>query len=130
MDEFLTRFFTNLANRVGGPMTFRIILQPLMAILLAIRAGMADAREGRPPYFWTLITEPSRRADLLREGWKAIARVFVLAVIMDLIYQLIVERWFYPGEAIIVAIVLAVVPYLILRGIVTRLVRRFRRQPS
>lgn len=130
MEEFLTRFFTNLADRVGGPMTFRVILQPTMAILLALRAGMKDAREGRPPYFWTILTDPSRRAELIREGWKSVARVFVLAMIMEVIYQWIVLRWFYPGEALTVALLLAVVPYLLLRGPINRLVRRLRRQPE
>jgi hypothetical protein len=128
MEEFLARVFSNLADRVGGPMTFRIILQPLMATLLAIRAGMKDAREGAPPYLSTLILDPTRRADLLRQGWRAVARVFILAIVMDLIYQLIVLRWFYPGETLIVAIVLAVTPYLVLRGLVTRLARRVRRR--
>lgn len=130
MEEFLARFFTNLTDRVGGPMTFRLILQPAMAILLALRAGMKDAREGRPPYFWTILTDPARRTDLIREGWKSVARVFVLAVIMEVIYQWIVLRWFYPGEAVTVAVLLAVVPYVLLRGPINRLVRRLRRQPE
>lgn len=128
MEEFLTRFFTNLTNRVGGPMTFRLILQPTMAILLAIRAGVKDAREGRPPYFWTILTDPAQRPVLIREGWKSIARVFVLAVIMEVIYQWIMLRWFYPGEALTVAVLLAVVPYLLLRGPINRVVRWLRRQ--
>jgi hypothetical protein len=59
--------------------------------------------------------------DLLRHGWKAIGRVFVLAILMDVIYQLIVVRWIYPLELIIVAISLAVIPYLLIRGPVNRL---------
>ena len=117
----------DIVDRVGGPMTFRIILQPLMAALLAVRAGIKDAREGRPAYFWTILTDPSQRADLLRQGWKAVGRVFILAVIMDVIYQFIVLRWLYPGELLLVAILLAVVPYLLIRGPVNRLARRFRR---
>ena len=128
MEEFITRVLTGLSDRVGGPMTFRIILQPLMAGLLAVRAGLRDAREGRPPYFWTILTDSSQRAELIRQGWKSVARVFVLAIVMDVIYQLIVLRWIYPGETLIVAIALAVLPYLVLRGPVNRLVRRFRRQ--
>jgi len=128
MEEFITRVLTGLSDRVGGPMTFRIILQPLMAGLLAVRAGLRDAREGRPPYFWTILSDSSQRAALIREGWKSVARVFVLAVVMDVIYQLIVLRWVYPGETLIVAIALAVFPYLLLRGPINRLVRRFRRQ--
>jgi hypothetical protein len=130
MEEFIMRVLTGLSDRVGGPMTFRIILQPLMAGLLATRAGLKDAREGRPPYFWTLLTDSTQRVALLRDGWRAIARVFVLAIVMDVIYQLIVRRWIYPGETLIVAITLAVVPYLLLRGPINRLVRRLRRQST
>jgi len=116
----------NITDRVGGPMTFRIILQPLMATLLAVRAGMKDAQTDRPPYFWTILSDPSQRGDLVREGWESVARVFVLAIIMDIIYQLIVLRWVYPLELILIAILLAVIPYLLLRGPVNRLVRRWR----
>lgn len=42
---------------------------------------------------WTVLIDPTKRADLLREGWAAIVRVFILAVIMDVIYELIVLRW-------------------------------------
>lgn len=114
-------------DRVGGPMTFRLILQPTMATLLAVRAGLKDAREGRPPYLWTLLTDPSQRVDFLLDGWRSIGRVFVLAVIMDLIYELVMGRPFYPLETLIVAIVLAVMPYLLLRGPVNRIARRWLR---
>jgi hypothetical protein len=127
MEELIMRAWEGLLNRVGGPMTFRLILQPIMAVLLAVRAGLKDARDGRPPYFWTLITDPAQRVDLLREGWRSIARVFILAVVMDLIYELVVDRLFYPLETLIVAVVLAVVPYLLLRGPVNRIARRRRR---
>jgi hypothetical protein len=122
----LLRALLNVTDRVGGPMTFRIVLQPLMASLLAFRAGWKDAQTGRPPYFWTILTDPSQRADLLHEGWKSVARVFVLAIVMDVIYQLIVLQWVYPLELILVAILLAVVPYLLIRGPVNRIVSRLR----
>jgi hypothetical protein len=51
-------------------------------------------------------------------------------MIMEVIYQWIVLRWFYPGEALTVALLLAVVPYLLLRGPINRLVRRLRRRPE
>lgn len=121
MEDLIVRGWTNIVDRVGGPMTFRIILQPAMATLLAVIAGLRDARENRPPYLWTVLTDPSQRGELLRHGWKAIGRVFVLAIIMDAIYQLIVLRWLYPLELLIVAILLAVVPYLVIRGPVNRI---------
>ena len=127
MRDMIMRGLMNLAARVGGPMTFRIILQPLMASLFAIRDGLKDAREDRPPYMWTLITDRSQRGDLLRQGWKAVGRVFILAVIMDVIYQWIVLSWIYPIELLTIAVLLAVVPYLVLRGPVNRLARTRQR---
>ena len=51
-------------------------------------------------------------------------RVFILALVLDAVYQIIVIHFLYPGEMIIVAIILAIVPYLILRGLVTRIARK------
>lgn len=129
MRDMIVRALTNLAARVGGPMTFRIILQPLMASLIAFRDGWKDAREDRPPYLWTLITEPSQRVDLIRQGWAAVGRVFILAIIMDVIYQLIVVGWIYPFETLTVSILLAVIPYLVIRGPVNRIVRSRQSEP-
>ena len=124
MEEMLSRFWGDLMARVGGPMTFRLILQPIMAAIFAVRSGLKDAREGRPVYFWALFTDSVHRRDMLRDGWKSVGKVFVIAIIIDLVYQFIVFRWFYPGEALIVAIVLAICPYLLIRGPVNRIARR------
>jgi len=124
MEDLLSRIFENLIDRVSGPMKFRLILQPLMATIFAIRSGLKDAKEGKPAYFWALFTDPEHRGDLLRSGWKSVGKVFVIAIIIDLVYQLIVFRWFYPLEALIVAVILAFIPYLLIRGPVTRIVRR------
>ena len=40
---------------------------------------------------------------------------------MDGVYQAIVLKTFYPGEMVLVAILLAFVPYLLLRGPFARL---------
>ena len=127
MDELLARFLGNLHDRVSGPMSFRLVLQPAMAAFFAIRAGLQDGRTGRPPYLWAILTDPAHRRDLLHEGWKAIAKVFVMAVVIDAIYQFVQLRWFYPNEALIVAIVLALVPYLLIRGPVGRIARAWQR---
>jgi hypothetical protein len=123
MDHAWTRVVDNLLGRVSGPMKFRLVLQPLMASFFAIRSGLADARAGNPPYFWTLLSDPSQRNAMLKDGWKSVGKVFVLALVLDVIYQLIELHFVYPGEAIIVAFALAILPYLILRGLVTRLAR-------
>ena len=124
MDDPWTRLAENMTARVTGPMKFRLVLQPLMAAIFAIRAGLADAKAGKPPYFWAILTDPAHRAELLRDGWKSVGKIFLLAVVLDVVYQVIVARFVYPGEVIIVALLLAIVPYLILRGLVTHIARR------
>jgi len=121
MDDVLGRIWENLGGRVGGPLSLRLLLQPAVATILASRAGRQDARTCRPPYFWTILTNPADRRELLREGWKAVAKVFVMAVIIDAVYQVIVFRWVYPGEVLLVAFLLACVPYLLIRGPANRL---------
>ena len=121
MDDLLARVWENLGGRIGGPLTFRLILQPTVAAILGIRGGLQDARTGRPAYFWAVLTKPEHRRDLLREGWKAIAKVFVVATVIDVVYQLIVFRWVYPVETLVVAFLLACVPYLLVRGPVNRI---------
>jgi hypothetical protein len=129
MEDIWLRFAGNMVDRVSGPMKFRLLLQPTMAALLAIRSGLKDARAGKPPYFWTIATDPTARAELLRDGWKSVGKVFVLALALDVVYQIVELRFVYPGEAIIVALLLAIVPYLVLRGLVTRLMSRRDRRP-
>lgn len=124
MDDMWTRVADQLMARVSGPMHFRLYLQPIMAAVFAVIAGLKDARLGRPPYFWSLITHPAERKEMLKDGWKSVGRVFILALVLDAIYQVWVLHFFYVGEAIIVAILLAIVPYLILRGIVTRIAQK------
>jgi hypothetical protein len=124
MDHMWERVTTQLMARISGPMKFRLVLQPAMAAFFAIRAGLSDARTGKPPFFWGLLSNPAQRVDMIRDGWKSVGRVFILALVLDAVYQIIVLHFVYPGEMIIVAFVLALMPYLILRGLVTRLARR------
>ena len=128
MDETLARILERLADRVGGPLTLRLIVQPLVAAGLALRAGLADARQGRRAYFWALLSDPGHRHERLREGWTDVAKVFALAFGLDVVYQIIIQRWVYPVEALLVATVLALVPYLLIRGSVTRIARRLVRR--
>ena len=129
MDQMWERVGTQLLARVSGPMKFRLVLQPCMAAFFAIRAGLADAKAGKPPYFWALLWDHGQRAEMLKDGWKSVGRVFILALVLDAVYQLIVLHFVYPGEMIIVAVILAIVPYLIVRGLVTRLAHTTRKAP-
>ncbi len=127
--DLWTLLADQLHDRVSGPMKFRIVLQPIMATLLAIRSGLKDAKSGARPYFWSLLTTPGHRLEMIKDGWKSVGRLFFLAVGLDLVYQFIVQPSIRPRAAIFVAIVLAIVPYVLLRGIVTRIARRLMTRP-
>ncbi len=124
--EVWNRFIENLFSRLDGPLHFRFIMQPLMAITFAVIDGIKDAKMGRPAYFWAMVKNPDQRRELMRIGWKRIAKIFILAVILDVIYQIKVYHWFYPGETLTVAILLAIVPYLLVRGPADRLAHLFK----
>jgi hypothetical protein len=126
MTEMFNRAFENLMARDSGPFHLRLFLQPLMATILAIRAGWPDAWQGRPIFFWTLLREPTRTATMVRNLWRIVGKVFLVAVVLDVVYQLIVFQWIYPVETLIVATMLALVPCMVVRGIGNRIVTFLR----
>jgi hypothetical protein len=121
--DMLTRLATNIADRISGPMMFRFVFQPAMAVWLGFRDGRADAAAGRPPYFWALLTRRGERAALLHQGWRALARVLVFGVVMDVTYQLYMFQWLYPLELIVTVLGIVCLPYLLVRGPVSRFLR-------
>jgi hypothetical protein len=125
VEAMLARVWANLIGRIGGPLTFRLIVQPTVAAFFAIRAGVKDSRVGRVPYGWVILSDPKKRANYLRAGWKDIAKVIFVAIVIDFAYQITELRWFYPGEAVIVAALLALLPYLLLRGPANRIARQW-----
>lgn len=129
-EEVRHRFWSDLIERPGGPMAFRFVLQPVMAAIAAVIDGLKDARLGRSPYFWTIIRDSQKRLRRLREGLISTARIILLGIGMDAIYQYKVLHAFYPGEAAIIALTLAVIPYFIIRGPVSRIARRWRSHPA
>jgi len=128
--ESFSQVWNELVSRPEGPMAFRFYLQPLVAMGLAIRDGIKDAHEGRPAYFWALFSDRPGRRERMREGWRAIKKVFIVAFVLDVIYQLVVLKGLRPLEGLLIAIVLAMVPYVLLRGPANRIARRIRRSSA
>ena len=93
------------------------------------RAGLKDAREGQPAFFWAVLTNEAERQRLLHSGWKDIVKIFVVALVLDTVYELIEFRAVYVVQALIVALVLAILPYVLVRGPVSRL-KRHLLQPA
>jgi hypothetical protein len=112
------RFWNDIFGRISGPMTFRFLLQPTMALLAALPDGINDARNGHSAFFWAGRHGPTVKHGRLREGLIATARILLLGLSMDLIYQIRVFHQFYPAEAVLFSLILCVIPYFIWRWVV------------
>jgi len=132
MIELLTRIWENLIARTEGPMHFRFFIQPAMSLLFAILASIRDIKNNTTPYFWRFLTSHGQRPEIAKEAWKDVGKIFIVGVVLDIIYQLIVvfklktETRIYPLEAVLVAFGLAIIPYILLRGPLNRILRIFK----
>ena len=123
--EVQQRIWRDIAERPSGPMSFRFLLQPTMAFIAALHDGIQDAKVHRVPYLRAILRDSIERGDRLREGLFATARIILLGIGMDAIYQWRAIGNFYPGEALLITFLLAVLPYLLLRGPISLIARRF-----
>lgn len=123
----LSHAWQELIARDSGPMHVRLLIQPLVASFFALRSGLADARADRPVFFWTWLRDPSQRNALSRHLWKDIGKLFIAACVLDVVYQLIVMHTVHPVQTLIVAMLLAILPYLVVRGLANRFGHRYGR---
>lgn len=126
----LDRFWRNAVTRPGGPMTFRFVLQPAMACIGALRDGIKDARLGRSPYLFEIILGDGGRGRRLWEGVISTAKIMILGIAMDIFYQLIFFDTFHPAESAFIALLLAFVPYALLRGPFKRIASFWINRPA
>jgi len=110
----------HLLGRASGPLHFRLFIMPIVVTILAVRAHLRDVREGRPVFMWAFLKNETERRRLFRSALKDFGKVFVVACVLDTIYQILVLGAFYPGELLIVAVACAIVPYLLVRGPIMR----------
>ncbi|MBA4107536.1 MAG: hypothetical protein C0485_17505 [Pirellula sp.] len=121
--ETIARGWDNFVDRLGGPMSFRFLMQPAMAIFFAVRAGLNDARQNNPTFLGCALSNPSSWRARMRLSWKDVGAVFIIAVILDAIYQVVVHPGIFALELLITATVLALVPYMIVRDLTSRVAR-------
>jgi hypothetical protein len=125
---FSKQFLEELPRRFTGPGRFRFILQPVFAILLGARSGLADARAGNPPYLFALLFAADRRRELLMSGGAAIGTLLAMGIILDLVFQFVLYRAVHPGAAVVVGPILVCAPYSLSRALTNRVVRGLRRK--
>jgi len=119
------RIWADMVERPGGSMALRFILQPTMSSLFALRDGIKDARTRRSPYFWTVVSNPEKRVARLNEGLAATGKIILIALVLDGVYQYIAYKTFFPVEALLIAVLLGWIPYVLLRGPFARIARRW-----
>jgi hypothetical protein len=131
-NDDLSRLWRNVVARPGGPMTFRFVVQPAMAVAAAWRDAVDDVRLDRRPYLSAIVFSKENRGARLWEGILSTARILILGVVMDVAYQLAFLDAFHPAESAVIAILLAFLPYLLLRGPMARIARLWiaRQRPA
>jgi len=118
---FSRQFLEELPQRFTGPGRLRFILQPIVAIVLGIRGGIADAKVRNPPYLFGLLFGAERRGELLRSGLATIRNLLAAGIIMDVVFQLILYRSVHPGAALVIGPIFICFPYALSRALMTRL---------
>lgn len=119
--DMIVRGWENFLARPTGPFNFRFVFQPAVASILALRAGIKDAKRGSPAYLWAAFTNPVHRTSLLHSGWKDLCIPILIGVILDSAYQIMVHQAIYIVELLFTVILLVVMPYLLLRGPINRI---------
>ncbi len=112
---FSRQFIEELPRRFTAPGRLRFISQPVFATVLGVRGGLADFKLGIPPYLFALFGGGPRRRELLRGGLAALRNLIAVAIIMDVLFQIILYHSVHPGAAMVVGPVLICFPYALSR---------------
>jgi len=120
---FSRAFLEDIPRRLAGPGRFRFVLQPVIATLLGIRSGRADARAGRPPYLYGVLVHRELRGELVRTGFETVVNLVLVGILLDAIFQWVILGVSHPGAALVVGPVLIVGPYSLARALSNRLAR-------
>ena len=117
------RFVDDLVARLHGPGRLRFLLQPIVAIVLGARDGVKDARAGKPPFLWGLAFRRSDRADMVRTALLSVRDLIAVAILLDIVAQLLIFRMVHPAAALLLGPVLIAFPYATSRALTNRVTR-------
>jgi hypothetical protein len=117
------RFWPDLVARFHGPGRMRFILQPTVAIIFGARDGVKDARAGNPPFLWGLVFRSSDRPGLMRSALASVRNLIAIAILLDVVSQLLIFHIVHPGAALVLGPVLIALPYAASRALANRIAR-------
>lgn len=110
---------------LAGPMSLRLVIQPVTALLLGIRDGRMDAKAGEPPFIIGLITNREDRKAKLVSLFKSLSKAIIMAVISEAIAQYLLFGQVHVIGVILYAAIFLILPYSLARGITNMIVRFF-----
>jgi len=126
---FGERFFQDMVARLSGPGRLRFVLQPTVALILGARDGWKDARSGCPPFLWGLLFSGRHRSALVRSAFESVRDLVAIAILLDIISQILIFRNVHPGAALLLGPVLISTPYALSRALSNR-IEKFRTHSS
>jgi len=106
---------------MGGPFTFRFVMQPVLAIILGLRDGRKDAKSNAPLILPMLLLESGKRGETLKGALKRVTVPLIISVVMDSIVQITVFEVLRLQWALVVGVCLVGIPYLLSREITNRI---------
>lgn len=118
---FSSEFLDDLAARIAGPMSFRFIIQPLVAVILGIRDGRLDAKAGTPPFIYNVIFKKENYRDQESNALHSLLTPVIVGIVLDAIAQYLIFKHIRPLPAILVGTFIMGVPYSLSRGISNRI---------
>lgn len=116
---FTQQFFDDMFARFSGPGRLRFIVQPTVAVLLGVRDGMRDLREGVLPFLWTFFQKKLRQKSFVH-AFQSIRDLVAIAIVLDVIFQFIILDRVHPGAAMLLGPLLIAVPYAVSRSLTTQ----------
>jgi hypothetical protein len=125
MDFFPRSFGEGLEARMTGPGKGRFVVQPLVAIALGVRDGIADAKQGKPPYFIRVLFTSERKLFVLKTSLKSIATPLTIGIVLDIILQWVIFQAVFLLPAVLAGTILVALPYSLARGLSNRIARRW-----
>lgn len=106
---------------LGGRFQIRLILQPLVAVILGVRLGVRDARQGKPAFFASVVAGGRDGWDILRGGLRDAIVPLCVAFALDGVLQYLILGYVRPAAAVVVGLLLVFLPFVLLRGVSNRI---------
>lgn len=114
-------FWDGIGRSLSGRGQFRLILQPATALVLGIRLGIRDGRQGTPPFVMRLLTTRAQRWALFKQSLREAALPLAVAVVMDSVLQVLTLGRVRPLAAVMVGGLLVWLPFVATRAFTNRI---------